>query len=96
MIEAVAFARAYGNDFGELVLLGHRLDQREEHIFGDEVDLGEDEEDGAVEFADEAEEKFVFAGPGGTFAFRDFGVRTDASTRSSTSSPAARWVCACL
>ena len=38
-------------------------------ILLNQVDFGEDEEDGAVDFADEAEEEFVFAGPIGPVVF---------------------------
>ena len=46
-------------------MAGERVDQRQELVFGDEIDLGEHEEDGAVELADKAKEKFIFAGPVG-------------------------------
>ena len=44
----------------KLELLRERFDEREELIFAHQVDFGEDEEDGAVELADERKKEFVF------------------------------------
>ncbi len=59
-------------------MAGERVDEREQTVLRDEIDLGEHKEDRAVEFADEAEEEFVLAGPIGAGAFGsggwDFGI----------------------
>ncbi len=68
-VEAVAFASADRDDLGEIELAGQRVDEGQKAIFLHQVDLCEDEEDGALELADETEEKFVFAGPVGGFMF---------------------------
>ena len=67
-VEAVALAGADGNDLGKVELAGERVDERKELILLHQIDFGEDEEDGAVELADEAEEELVFAGPVGASA----------------------------
>jgi hypothetical protein len=64
-IESVALAGAHRNNLGKVELLGERVDQRQQMVFGHEIDLGEHQEDRAVEFADQSEEKLVLAGPVG-------------------------------
>src|ERR1700728_3659666 len=64
-VEAVALSRTDGDDFGKLELFGQRFNQGQQEIFRDQIDFGKDEKDGAIEAANQAEEKLFFAGPAG-------------------------------
>ena len=72
-VEAVALARAHGDDLGELVLARERFDEGKKLIFADQIDFGKDEEDRAIELAHQGEEKFVLGARGavGAFSFLD-------------------------
>ncbi len=48
---------------GEVELLGQRIDERQQVVFGHQVDLGQHQKDRAVELANQSKQELIFAGP---------------------------------
>ena len=71
-VQTVALAGAHRNNLCKAEVPGQRVDQRQQMVLGDEIDLGEQQKDRAVELADQAEEELVLAGPVGALAFGGF------------------------